>query len=244
MARRPWWMTTDGIGAGVVVAAALGAWQAARVIDVLEAGEGAAGRPAAGVSSRAIEPAPGLAPGGATGRLGAPRPAASPMPGGVRPSGVAAEVHEALDRSGPIATGLAPRETEAEATERLTEDYRKLLRDLEFTRGLPEPPQRRVVPAPEPWRQDEQAAGRPPPIVEGMTPTSAPAAGGAEVVLRGRNLRAAQVMFGTAAARISRAGPDEVRVVVPPGAPGAVRVALTNDDGHFALVAEPFTLRP
>lgn len=244
MARRPWWMTADGIGAGVVIAAAFGAWQAARVIDVLDAGAGGAGRPVAGISAREPDLAGGRTPGGATGRHDPSRPTTSSPARGVRPSDAGVDDLEARDRSGPVATGLAPAETEAEATERLTEDYRKLLRDLEFTRGLPEPPQRRVLPAPEPWRQDEQAAGRLPPVVEVMTPASAPAAGGVEVVLRGRNLRVAQVMFGTAAARITHASPGEVRVVAPQVAPGAVRVALTNDDGHFALVGEPFTFVP
>ncbi len=253
MATRAWWQRAEAMAAGVLLAGALGAWQAARVADRLGFGPSApapadpaqGGGDAPGTATRpgrrprwsAARDAPLLpSPGGPVARLLADGPAAAggPVPG---PGG------EARDWSGAIATGLAPAEREEDAAARLAGELRKLGSDLEFSPGLPEPRQQRVAPSPEPWRPDPEALARPPPEVLGLRPGAAPADGGAAVVIRGRHLRPAQVMFGTAAARIVRVAPDEVTVLVPRTAPGEVRVALTNDDGHFALAPEPFTLR-
>lgn len=94
-------------------------------------------------------------------------------------------------------------------------------------------------PAPPTWRPPatDQAA----PIIEAVEPGAAPAGGGARVVIRGRHLRPAQVMFGGAAARVTGATPGAVTVEVPPGGRGAVVIALTNDDGSWALAEQPFT---
>ena len=61
------------------------------------------------------------------------------------------------------------------------------------------------------------------------------------MTLRGRYLRAAQVMFGTSPADIASAGPEAVTVVAPPAVTGPVVIALTNDDGSYAVASSPFT---
>lgn len=247
MTQRSPWTRTDVVGLGVLLAGALGAWQASRVADALGFGPGAP----------AVESA--AAAGGERPR-GPSRPERAPVQGrragaplGGFPSGQVARPappdarpwpdEPPVDRSRAIATGLAPRETEAEASARLTEEFRRLTRDLEYSPGLPEPRQQRMAPQPEPWRPDPEAAGSPAPVIEGVSPASAPAGGSAEVVIRGQHLRAAQVMFGATAARIIGARPDQVTVVVPPSAAGEVRIALTNEDGQFALSPASFTLR-
>ncbi|HET9555235.1 MAG TPA: IPT/TIG domain-containing protein [Anaeromyxobacteraceae bacterium] len=138
----------------------------------------------------------------------------------------------------------APSPEEAESSARLVVGMQKLARDLEYNAnaGLPEPPQQAVVAAPEPWRPEQGVDDRQGPVIDGLSPRGAPAAGGAQVTIRGRNLRPAQVMFGGAPARVVRVTGEAVVVVVAPrGAPGPVTVAVTNDDGTFALSPEPCT---
>jgi hypothetical protein len=120
----------------------------------------------------------------------------------------------------------------------LAERMAKLVRDLEFTPGLPEPVQQTVEPQPEPWRPDPVREG-PSPIVEEIRPHRIPTTGGARVRIRGQNLRVVPVMFGTAPGRLLEASGNEVAVEAPPSAAGPVTIAVTNDDGTWAIAAAP-----
>ena len=244
----PWWTSAKGVGAGLLLAGALGAWQATRVADRLGFGPGSrpaqAAHPKAAASRAREAPVPDAPLTWLAQDSGAPRflgTSAQPGPG---VDGPWSSDIPARDWSRSIAHGVAPPEPEEEQRARLADEFHRLARDLEFTAGLPEPPQQRMAKQPEPWRPDPEAAARPPPVIEGVSPASASADGGTQVIIRGHDLRAAQVMFGSAAARIASVGPDQVTVIVPPTAPGQVRIALTNDDGHFALAPELFTLQP
>jgi hypothetical protein len=132
--------------------------------------------------------------------------------------------------------------TEAERVEasRMAESLRRLVRDLEYNRELPEPPQQTVVAAPEPWRPPA-AETAPAPVIELIEPRSGPAAGGGRVTIRGQSLRPGQVMFGSAPARVVSVAAGAVTVVAPRGAAGPVAVAVTNEDGAFAVAGQPFT---
>jgi hypothetical protein len=123
--------------------------------------------------------------------------------------------------------------------ERVASDMAKLVRDLEFSPGLREPPQQLVQPQPEPWVRDPEREG-PPPVIEAILPGHARVQGGGRVAIRGQNLRVVQVMFGTTPARLLAASGSEVIVETPPGATGPVTVAVTNDDGTWAIATEPF----
>ncbi len=115
-------------------------------------------------------------------------------------------------QAGSLATDAGAAEVESEeereAAQPLAEGMKRLVRDIEFNAnaGLPEPLQQMVVPPPDPWRPDPAAETRPPPVIEDVQPRAGPAAGGARVTIRGKNLRAAQVMFGLDPARIVAAG--------------------------------------
>jgi hypothetical protein len=114
--------------------------------------------------------------------------------------------------------------------------------DLEFTEGLPEPPQQQVVPAPAPWTPPSGSDANPKPIIEDVWPDKAPASGGERVVIRGKNLQAAQVVFGLVPARIIdiNAAQDTLTVVVPASAAGRVAIVVTNSDGNYALAGSIF----
>lgn len=140
----------------------------------------------------------------------------------------------------PVASEVRA-EREREAAGRLQEQMGRLVSDLEFTRGQREPLQQTVVKPPDPWTPPVGADALPPPSIELVSPGSAPAAGGVLVTLRGRNLRNPRVVFGTAPARIFGGGADFVTVEVPAARAGQVRVALTNEDGGWVLVGQPFT---
>lgn len=253
MPLRSLWSRTDLVGAGVVLAAAFGAWQAALVADVLGFGpETTARRPAAEkVVRRPAAPrasaGPGAPEGGRApafaagqGRLGwdASAPAPTPTPTPTPLPGPAPLDLSSSPASAPFDDPTTP-EAEAAAAEALGESLARLARDLEFTPGLPEPRQQVPRPLPTPWRPPAETEQGPEPVIEGVEPAEVPSGGGV-VVIRGRNLRVAQVMFGALGARITGAGPERVTVVAPPARPGAVRVALTNDDGRFALAEAPF----
>ncbi len=80
------------------------------------------------------------------------------------------------------------------------------------------------------------------PTVVSATPASAPASGGAEIVLRVRDLPQgdADVWFdGLPAAAVQRIDAERVRVVVPPGSPGPVRLRLGPSvaEGLFTYTA-------
>lgn len=237
MSARPWWSRPDVIGAGVLLAAALGAWQAARVADALGFGPGA-GAASTAARGRTAPPAAGppsaLSP---EAQAAAPRPGSPPAASTGLPAAV-----EGLAGEGGGAVDVGPEPgTEAEAAARLAAEMRRFVEDLEYSPGLPEPRQQVVRPAPAAWRPPAGAEVGAPPEVAGLSPGRGPAGGGTQVLLRGRRLRVVQVMFGAAPGRIARAGPEEVLVVAPPGRAGPVRVAVTNADGTWAVVEEPFT---
>ncbi len=200
-----------GLQAGAPAAA--GAGGVAPGWPVAPAGEGpSGGLPAAEV--------PGTPPGGQ-----------APAPG----SGTALQA---------VAVPVAPEdlaEREQEAAGRLQEAMGRLVSDLEFTPGLREPLQQTVVKPPDPWTPPADAGAHPPPDIAEVSPGSAPAAGGVLVTIRGRNLRAPRVVFGSRPARVFGGGADFVTVEVPPARPGQVTIAVTNDDGSWALSGQPFT---
>ena len=130
--------------------------------------------------------------------------------------------------------------SEGEEAALLVARMSKLVSDLEYSPGLPEPQQQTVAPQPEPWRPDPSRKG-PPPIIDGVVARGVRAAGGDRVEIRGRNLRVVQVMFGTAPARLLAASGTLVAVEAPPAAAGPVTIAVTNDDGTWAVAPEPIT---
>lgn len=241
MSVQPWWSRTGVIGAGVVLAAALGIWQAARLSDALGFGprSTAAGREAGAAQAAGAANAEAGSPGreggpGSDGRGGAAQAGAAGAPGGAAAGGAFSEGIAAHD-------GEPRTEAEREAAERLQGEMSRLVSDLEFTSGRREPPQQTVVKAPAPWTPPPDAGTLPEPTIEAVTPHRAPAAGGVQVVIRGQHLRVSQVMFGSRAARIVAASGEAVTVEVPAGKPGQVTIALTNADGSWALAGQPFT---
>ena len=143
-----------------------------------------------------------------------------------------------------VAVPVAPEdlaERERETAGRLQEAMGRLVSDLEFTPGLREPLQQTVVKPPDPWTPPADAGAHPPPDIAEVSPGSAPAAGGVLVTIRGRNLRAPRVVFGSRPARVFGGGADFVTVEVPPARAGPVTIAVTNDDGSWALSGQPFT---
>jgi hypothetical protein len=124
--------------------------------------------------------------------------------------------------------------------QQIAEKMGRLVRDLEFTPGLREPLQQTVSPQPDPWRPDPSREG-PPPVVEEVTPLRVRTTGGDRVTIRGKNLRVVQVMFGSAPARLLSAGDTLVAVEAPPSGAGPVTIAVTNDDGTWALSSTPIT---
>jgi hypothetical protein len=158
-------------------------------------------------------------------------------PGG-RPS--AAEASEpAGEPSGPPEEA-APIEPVSRDAERLAEELGRVVRDLEFSPGLREPMQQTVRPSPEPWRPDPSRQG-PSPVVESLAPRRGKVAGGDRVVLRGQNLRVVEVMFGQSPGRIVSATGTIVVVETPASGAGPVAVAVTNDDGTWAVAGVEFT---
>jgi hypothetical protein len=103
------------------------------------------------------------------------------------------------------------------------------------------------TPPPEPPAQEggDGAASLPapvsaPPVIVDVWPAQGPASGGQEVVIRGENLRAVQVLFGVAPARILAATAESLTVRSPPvGAAGPAPIVVTNGDGSYAIA--PFT---
>jgi IPT/TIG domain len=113
--------------------------------------------------------------------------------------------------------------------------------DLEYTAGLPEPPQGQVVPAPAPWRPSEDAEANPKPVIDDVWPNKAPSSGGEQVMIRGKNLRTLQVVFGTVPAQIVSESQEAVTVAVPAGGAGEVAIVLTNRDGGYSVAAGAFS---
>ena len=112
--------------------------------------------------------------------------------------------------------------------------------DLEFSEGLAEPSQEQVVAAPEPWRPDAAAEAGSPPVIADVWPDKGPASGGDRVVIRGKDLQAAQVVFGLAPARILESSDERLVVAAPAAGAGRVAVVVTNRDGHYAVAAGAF----
>jgi hypothetical protein len=219
-------------------AVALGAWQAVRLADSLWPGENkrepnrstsrAAGQPEERRRTGSGEP--GFAwPGTPLDARLADTP--QRLSGRTAPSG----------GSTPDGASEPLTDDERAVEQPLADSMKRFVLDLEFNAGLPEPPQQNVVQPPAPWRPDPGAEGRPQPIIEEVEPRVGPASGGARVTIRGRNLRASQVMFGLAPARIIRAGPNAVTVEAPPASAGPVLIAVTNEDGSYAVAPATFT---
>jgi IPT/TIG domain len=114
--------------------------------------------------------------------------------------------------------------------------------DLEFSEGLPEPPQQKVVPAPAPWTPPPEADASAKPVIEDVWPAKGPASGGDRVVIRGRNLLALQVLFGLVPARIISVSEsrDTLTVAAPASDAGQVAIAVTNGDGNYAVAGDAF----
>ena len=114
--------------------------------------------------------------------------------------------------------------------------------DLEFSEGLAEPPQQKVVPAPAPWTPAPGAEAGAKPIIEDVWPVKGPVSGGDRVVIRGKNLDAAQVVFGLAPAQIISVSEahDTLTVAVPACGAGQVAIVVTNRDGNYAVAGGTF----
>jgi len=156
-----------------------------------------------------------------------------------RDHGTGSESQEVVhgDTAPPVANPVVV-DSGTEEADRLLVGMAKLLRDLEYSPGLPEPTQQAVVPPPEPWRGDPSREG-PPPVIGEVAPLRLHIAGGDRVLIRGRNLRVVQVMFGNSPARLLSASGSLVAVESPPGRPGLVAIAVTNDDGTWAVAQVP-----
>jgi IPT/TIG domain len=121
--------------------------------------------------------------------------------------------------------------------------------DPEVSPGVPEPPQQGVVPDPRPSTvvtAGPDAEGSASPVIEDVWPNKAPASGGEKVEIRGKNLRASSVLFGSVPARIlgvrEAAGTVTLTVATPPARAGAAQVfiVVTNRDGSYAVAGEKF----
>ena len=256
---RPWWSRPDLLAVAVLLAAGLGAWQATRVAAWLGFGPDGSG---AGPNHRPGRPgAPRFE--SAVALAERHQEALRRDPGEGSPSGPPLEAAQAEE------AGTAPQPWDSAAwvpTEEETDGWssadwdrylradaarksaqapaarlRGFMEGLRYSAGQREPMQTALVVRDDTWVAPAEPSGAPPPEVEQVSPGAAPSQGGARVVLRGRHLRPSQVMFGVAAARITGATADSVTVEVPPARPGQVVIALTNQDGAFVIVPQPFT---
>lgn len=238
MARRAWVPMGGSTVVALLAAAGLGILTADRAADALGIGRAAAS--AAPAAARRSPERP-VAPSAAIRH--APSPSLTFGAAGVQPKGGAAPAG-----AGDGSPDWLEQDDEAPADEaaRLAaaataEGLRRLVRDLEYNREFAEPPQQTVLASPAPWRPAARSEPSAAPVIEVLDPGSGAVAGGARVTIRGRSLRPGQVMFGAAPAQIVSASPAAVTVVTPRGAAGPVPVAVTNDDGSFALSPSPFT---
>lgn len=156
--------------------------------------------------------------------------ASAPAPGTPAPAGEAPP---------PTAPPQDPDALEAAA---VSMSMRRFLRDLEYSPGLPEPPQQVVARQPAPWRPGPGVAAGPVPVIGDVSPRSA--AGGILVRIRGQHFRAAQVMFGGQPAQIVSDSEVELAVLAPEGGEGTVPIAVTNGDGTYTVAPDAFTYRP
>ena len=236
MTRRSLLQATPVRIAVLLGAVALGAWQAARLAERFWPGPskrepGRSALPAAGLPEE--RPRPG--PGGSDFPPVDARQAGTPQ--------LPAEAAVPSEGSTPEGLGEPQTEEERAAAKELADSMKRFVISLEFNvgLGLPEPPQGVVVRPPDPWRPNPAAEGLPPPVIEDVDPRAGPASGGTRVTIRGRNLRASQVLFGLAPAIIVIASPEAVTVLAPEGSAGPVVIAVTNDNGSYALAGVPFT---
>jgi hypothetical protein len=228
MSRLPRSVTSATSIVALAAAVALGGWEAERVAN------------RGGLGQRRAEPA----------RVAtAHRAAASTFQDRLPVAG--ARLADAEESPSPVAQALSGTAAGASATdgqpeqgraaaERLAEKMQRLVRDLEYNAGLPEPPQQVVVAPPPAWTPAASAAGAPP-VIEEVAPSHAPVAGGTTVTIRGKNLRPSQIMFGSEPARIVSASAEAVTVVAPPARAGQVAIALTNGDGTYDITRAPFS---
>jgi len=155
----------------------------------------------------------------------------------------AASAHGSLDGAPSPSVDAAETDAESQAAAELSRAMARLVSDLEYNsnRGLPEPPQQTVRPAAPPWRPPPGAGSMSPPVIEQVLPARGSTRGGTRVTLRGRHLRASSVMFGSAPAGIVERTDRSVIVLAPPSEPGPVTIAVTNEDGSYALAPTSFT---
>jgi len=215
-------------------AVALGAWQAARLAERLWPGQ-SKGDPGGGGSPTAVQAEKRQRQGYGGSDFG---PLDALQVGNLKRPADAALPSEG---SAPDGRGDPQTEEERAAAKELADSMKRFVLSLEFNAGLPEPPQGVVVPPPAPWRPNPAAEGLPPPVIEDVDPRAGPASGGVRVTIRGRNLRASQVMFGLTPALIVSSGPEAVTVLAPEASAGPVIIAVTNDDGSYAVAGLPFT---
>jgi erythrin-vacuolar iron transport family protein len=112
--------------------------------------------------------------------------------------------------------------------------------DLEYSEGLTEPPQQKVVPSAAAWAPAPDADSGPHPAIDDVWPNKGPVSGGDKVVIRGKNLMAAQVLFGLTPANILEATDDTLTVAAPAQGAGQVEIVVTNRDGNFAVATGSF----
>ena len=221
VSRRRW------MGSGIVIAAAAAVFLASGGVDGRRGGQS----PAAPGATVALRETPReIDPGRVTRHL---PPAHGTEPGA--PTGSATEDGESS------ADGARTGDAEVEGSARaLMTRMRKLAGDLEFSPGLPEPPAAGSGPAtgaleagPSPGRASTGHRRR--------RTSPRQDCGWRPGRIRGRNLRVVQVMFGTAPARMLGASGTLVAVEAPPSGPGPVTIAVTNDDGTWAVAGTPIT---
>jgi hypothetical protein len=111
--------------------------------------------------------------------------------------------------------------------------------DLEYTSGLPEPPQQQVLPSPPAWAPAPGAERNAAPVIEHFWPDKAHRAGGQRVVIQGQHLEAAAVVFGFVPAQIVDETAFSVTVIAPPGS-DEVPIVLTNRDGNYSVASARF----
>ena len=112
--------------------------------------------------------------------------------------------------------------------------------DLEYSVGLPEPPQQSVMPGRPAWTPPTSAQPDAQPVIDDVWPDKGPSSGGERVVIRGRNLRGSQVLFGFSPAQIISATDDELTVAAPGEDAGMIAIAVTDQVGNYAVAMDAY----
>jgi hypothetical protein len=224
----------EAIAVGVALGGAALCWMLAR--DAASGTHAAAGarRDPATLASRSDAGSAFAAEGASPAATAA---SAARDPAAPHPQEVVTPLAGPRDDARPEAGEMDP-ETELAAA-RLQRRMQRFLSNLEYTPGLPEPPQQVIAPTPPPWTPPAALADLPQPVIDEISPRAA--AEGAHVSIRGRHLRVSQVMFGGLPAEVVSDGDDHVTVVVPAGGHGVVSIGLTNVDGTYAVADDAFT---